>query len=361
MFIKNISIKNFRNIKEINLDLNNNYNFFYGLNGQGKTSILESIYILSLIKSFRSNSDRLLINHNNDNYELIGLLSSDKNHVFQVRIYFSTSDGKNIFLNSERINKISNFIGEIPSIFLSLDSLSVINGDPSFRRKFLDILLCQTSPLYLKSLQLYKSALNQRNQLLNNIYARLDDRRSLLSWDEQIAKYGAEILLFRTRVVEYLSHKTNNFYKKLSKKNDEIEIQYNSNIEIENGLNSGSVKDYYLNKLIQNYDTDIERKFTKFGPHRDDLIILKNGYSFKDFASTGENKTLVLSLKFSEAEYLYANKKEKPLLLMDDIFGELDEVRTDSLLSLTIFWLKTGPSFHENIIYIHQRFPSQDH
>jgi DNA replication and repair protein RecF len=343
MNIARLSILNFRNINELDITFNSDFNIFYGLNGQGKTSILEAIYVLSLSKSFRSNSDRLLINHNNKYFDLNGFFYQKTSQQCDIRIFFSPKDGKNIYINSERITKVSKLVGQVPLVFLSLDSLNFINGDPAQRRKMIDILLAQISPVYLQSLQLYKAALNQRNQLLVQINNKNESIQSLFSWNEQLANFGSEIIRMRSQVIDFLNLKVQSYYKHLSNRDDQIDIRYKSTLLSEpSGFEKNSFKELYIQKLNRDISKDIERKSTNSGPHRDDIFIMKNGLPFKDYSSTGENKTFILAYKFAEADYIDFIKLGKPIFLLDDIFGELDIERINYLLE---FLGQYGQSF----------------
>lgn len=333
MFLKEILIKNIRVFETIEIEFNNDLNIIHGLNGQGKTSLLEAIHYLSLTKSFRANKDVVVKKTDAEFFEVKGTFIDHNNSTTNLRIYFSGSEGKHAFINSNKVKQFSEVVGLFPIILLSLDDLELTYGVPAYRRKFLDVLLSQLYPGYLHNLRNYKRSVSQKNRLLNT--ERTLNNEELEVWNKQLVSYGTEILYHRIKFVDfcnkYISHK----YGEISKKNETIQINYIStvsNISKERTLEEA--KNNFIKTLKANKENEIKRKTSLFGPHKDDLEFLKNAFSFKTHGSQGENKSFLLALKILESDFITEVSNKKPLFLLDDIFGELDNNRINNLMEL---------------------------
>ena len=330
MFLTELSLLNYRNIEKQAIYFENDINIIFGKNGQGKTSILEAIYFFSISKSFRTNAEKTVLQHDKEYFDIRGAFKTNSGNKLDARVYFSHKEGKNIFLNGNKLKKYSELVGVFPAILLSLEDMELISGDPGNRRRFMDILLSQVNLLYLQNLQKYKKTLQQRNKLLSLINAGESPRKALESWDAQLITYGAEIVKARTALCTYLDKSLSGLYRMVSKTDDSINVRFKSNVlDAEGALD----KESYFEKLLRALDGDIMRQRTNIGPHRDDLVFLKDGLPIKAYGSQGENKTLLIALKFCESQYLKERLKEDPLLLMDDIFGELDRGRINNLIN----------------------------
>jgi DNA replication and repair protein RecF len=330
MFLTELSLLNFRNIEKQTIPFENDINIIFGKNGQGKTSLLEAIFFFSITKSFRTNAEKTVLQHDKEYFDIKGMFTANNSNRLDARVYYSHKEGKNIFLNSNKLKKYSELIGIFPAILLSLEDMELISGDPGNRRRFMDILLSQVNPLYLQSLQKYKKSLQQRNKLLSLINAGESKRAALEPWDSQLITYGMEIIEARMALGDYLNRQLSGFYRMIAKTDDEIGVKFKSNVlDADGGLN----RDYYSKKLFNAVEGDILRQRTNIGPHRDDIEFLKDGFPIKAYGSQGENKTLLIALKFCESQYLKERLKEDPLILMDDIFGELDISRINNLLN----------------------------
>ena len=330
MRLINLRLKNFRNIKKLNIEIKQKINIIYGGNAQGKTSILEAIYLLGLTKSFRVNDDRSIVNRDNYFFEVIGTFKKIKNP-FIVRIYFSSKEGKHIFIDNEKVKKFSSIIGKVPVILLSLEDLELTYGPPSFRRKFIDILISQIDPIYLQSLKQLLKILKHRNKLLTLIKEGSQKETSLLPWDLQLAKFASYVCLKRREVINKFNSLLENYYKQMASTDEIVKIQYQTFFD--SGLQQEEeIKNYYLQKLTEIKERDIAYGSTTIGAHRDDLLFFKNNAPIKIFGSQGENKTFLISLKFAEANFIKNKVNEEPILLLDDIFSELDMSRIQKVI-----------------------------
>ena len=342
MFLQKLCLENFRNFSFIDINFNDGINLITGSNGQGKTNILESIYYSALTKSFRTIKDKNAIKYNKDFFNIKSIFLLQPVRKNNIRIYYSEKEGKILFINEKKITKFSEFIGKIPCVLLTLDDLKLCYGGPNERRKFLDVLLSQVSPTYLDSLKNYKRCLAQRNFLLTN-----DNRRYTQSqieiWNKQFVKYGSEIIQKRIFFIDYLNENINSYYQKFCSSKEELNVLYKTNIfkkEITKDIDK--INSIFEKKISKFFNYEYDKGISILGPHRDDIEFYLNDKSLKEFSSQGENKTFVIALKFLEWEYISENKKTKPILLLDDVFGELDQSRKNGLIK---FFEKIGQTF----------------
>lgn len=334
MKLEKLSVVNFRNIAEEQIEFNKNVNIIFGDNGQGKTSLLEAIYFLAITRSFRAKTDKVALRHTAEYFDIRAKFLADENYALTLRIYFSSKEGKHVFINENQTDKFSKIIGTIPIILLSLEDINLIYGIPTGRRRFIDILLSQVSPVYLRTLQSYKRALLNRNKLLSLINEKKEKSDSLMPWSEQIVTLGTEIIIRRMELIRFFNEEISQYYRNISEQNEEISLKYRSNVLNTDQRKSEKDQIYreFTDQLKQNEESDVQKKSTQVGPHRDDVDFFKNDYLIKSFGSQGENKTLLIALKFVESIYLKKKMKENPIFLMDDIFGELDEYRIARLM-----------------------------
>ena len=318
MWIDEIKINNFRNYKNAELKLNKNINIFYGENAQGKTNIIEAIYLSSIGKSFRTNKDKELIKFNEENCKVeINYEKSDRSGNIIVEI----GNKKNIYINKIRIKKLSDFLGNINVVIFTPDDINILKGGPENRRKFLDVMISQLRPKYMHIYSMYKKTLEERNAYLKNTQNIKDDFLEI--YDEKLAEYGCEIYNYRKEFIEKLKNKIKKIHNNITNDKENIEINYISNCE-----NKGA----YLNLLKQRKKLDIIKGYTTKGIHRDDFSVLINGLPVNIYGSQGQHRSAVLSLKISELQVIYDEIGENPILLLDDFMSELDEIRRKNFL-----------------------------
>lgn len=334
MHLKEIQFENFRNFKKLKLNFHPKINLIYGFNGQGKTSILEAVYYLSITKSFRAKNDSIVLNHNGNFFNIQGNFTDQQNIESIIRIYFSKPEGKHAFVNTERVKSFSEIVGLFPVIMLSLEDIELTYGVPAVRRKFLDVLLSQLYPQYLLNLQKYKKCVLQKNKLLNteNNVKAIDE---IQLWNRQIIQYGSEILFKRLKFIEYINKNISSVYDTISGKKEIIEAQYFSTIgKVDTDYSVQDISVLFAEILLKVMDKELQRQNCLAGPHRDDMDFLKDSYPLKSHGSQGENKSFLLALKFLESQYIFDVSHKKPLMLLDDIFGELDTQRSENLVKV---------------------------
>ena len=330
MRIKRFSARNFRNIEECNIEFSDGVNLLYGKNAEGKTNILEGIYVFSRGKSFRAKEDSDMIRFSEEGFNislkyetLIGEESLEYSVFGKERLRKK---------NGYRINKITDFVGSVKAVLFYPDNMNLVKGSPEERRSFLNIAISQYNPIYLKYYQNYKKTLENRNRdlrlLQKGFYV---EREELLAWSRTLSEYAALIYLVREEYIEKLKHYSKKFSLDISGGKENISIFYEC--DIENGLSDISlVKERYEKVFTENLDREISAGTTLFGPHRDDLRININDRDSRLFASQGQQRSIVLSLKLSEGEIIKEVFGEYPVFLLDDVLSELDEERRKYLL-----------------------------
>ena len=329
MTVNSVKIKNFRNIADLSFTADNGVNVIYGENAQGKTNILESIWLFTGCKSFRGAKDNELIKFGED-FSKINLEFSDNLREKKSEIIIADKK-KNASLNGVSLRSTAELIGSFYAVIFSPVHLSLIKDGPSARRKFLDTALCQLKPSYAEHLAGYKRALVQRNALLKDLHLNSELYDMLDTWDDQLARYSACVIKERLQYIDLLSDYSKNIYSGISENKEEFSVFYSKNIS-----KDYSVKDIYLSEienLKNSRKEDIFSKTTTVGPHRDDLEILINNVSARSFGSQGQQRSCALALKLGESEIIKKVTGETPVALLDDVMSELDEKRQDYVLN----------------------------
>ena len=321
MWIEDLKISNFRNYENQEIKLNKKLNIFYGENAQGKTNIIESIFLASIGKSFRSKKDSELIKFGEEFARIeIDFHKSDRSGNIEIGI----SNKKNININKIKIKKLSDLLGNINTVIFTPDDINILKGGPQNRRKFLDIMISQLRPNYMHILSLYNKTLEQRNNYLKQIKTEKKDENLLDIWDEKLIDYGIKIYEYRNEFLEKIKNKIKNIHKGITSDKEEIEIEY---------ISDAKTRQNFINELKSRRKLDIIKGYTTKGVHRDDFIIYINKKEVGTFGSQGQNRTAMLSLKLSELQVIYDDIGEYPILLLDDFMSELDSKRRESFLN----------------------------
>ena len=321
MWINKIKINNFRNYKQQELELDENINIFYGENAQGKTNIIEAIFLASMGKSFRAKKDIEMINLNSEKAEIeIEYKKSDRDG----RIKIELGTKKNIFLNGIKLKKLSELLGNINIVIFTPDDINILKGGPQNRRRFLDIMISQLKPNYMYHLNLYLKTLEQRNKFLRQIKEERKDENLLDIWDEELAEHAYVIYQYRKEYIEKIKEKIRNIHGEITEQKEVIKIEYRTEC---------TSKKNFLDLLKQRRKLDIIKGYTTKGIHRDDFILSINDKQIDIYGSQGQHRTAILSLKLSELNIVKDEIRENPILLLDDFMSELDEKRIKSFLS----------------------------
>jgi DNA replication and repair protein RecF len=320
MKLKNLSFTNLRNYQTLDLPLHNNTTIFIGNNAQGKTSILEAIYILAFTKSHRTIKDSDVIKHEEDFAKISALIHLNDRDI-QLDIILSKL-GKKAKYNQIELERLSEYIGLLNVVMFAPEDLELIKGNPKDRRKFLDIEIGQISKEYVYDLQQYKKILKQRNDLLKTMQKSSERNELLLDViTDQLIDYQVEIMKLRTEFLATVERYSTKHYKRLSSSEDTLSITYIPSLK-------GNIKEEYISK----YQYDIITGTTNNGIHRDEVEFYLNDHPLKSHGSQGEQRTAVLAVKLALIDFIYQYKKEYPVLLLDDVMSELDIVRQNNLL-----------------------------
>ncbi|SHH30420.1 DNA replication/repair protein RecF [Tepidibacter thalassicus] len=348
MYLKSLKLINYRNYDEEYLNFNKNINLLLGKNGQGKTNILEAIYLLSIGKSFRTNKDKDLIKFDKKNSYVGGLFEKGKEENI-IEIVIGRDSKKGVKINKISIKKISQLLGNLNVVIFSPEDLKLVKEGPKERRKFIDREISQIIPLYYNYILNYNKILFQRNKLLKSNYI---DKNLLDIYDEKLSDYGSYIYLYRRDFVKKIDTLARLIHKKLTDEIEELNIKYINQININVDDTYGDIKYKFLKKLKSNKIIDIQNKTTKIGPHRDDISIFINSLDVRLYGSQGQQRTASISLKLSEIELIKEEIGEYPILLLDDIFSELDQKRqqllVDSFENVQIF-ITSAEDSHKRI------------
>lgn len=320
MYIKKVSLNNFRNYEEQDVEFENGINIIYGNNGEGKTNIIESIYLSSIGKSFRTSKEKELIKFNKDFCKInIDFQKSDREGNLKIDI----NEKKSIYLNNIKLKKTSEILGNIYMVLFNPNDMDILRQGPIKRRQFLNIMISQLRPNFVHVLNDYIKALEQRNSYLRQIKYENKSKELLDIWDEKLSELGEKIYLYRLEFINKIIEKINNVHSKITKEKEFVKIKYNSDCKN---------KAEFINKLKVQREIDIQRGFTTVGIHRDDFSIFINDKQVNIYGSQGQQRTIMISLKICELEIIYDEIGEYPVLLLDDFMSELDKERINSFM-----------------------------
>lgn len=324
MYVQSLEVKNFRNYNTVNIEFDIGTNILYGNNAQGKTNILEAVYLCGTSKSHRGAKDKEMISFGCEEAHMKMVVV--KNEVpIRIDMHLRKNKAKGIAINGIPIKKVSELFGVINVVFFSPEDLGIIKNGPAERRRFIDLELCQLDKLYVHNLMNYNKLLVQRNQLLKdlNLFYDKDLYSTLDVWDMQLADYGSKLIIRRNQFIDELNEIIYGIHRNITNGKEELFIKYEPNISGNN----------MYEELIRNRDKDIKFKTTSVGPHRDDISFYDGDMDIRKYGSQGQKRTAALSLKLSEIELVKSVIKDTPVLLLDDVLSELDSGRQKHLLN----------------------------
>lgn len=322
MIIKSIELADYRNYDSLVLEFDKGTNILYGDNAQGKTNILEAIYLAATTKSHKGSKDKEIINFEKEEAHIRTYLEKEGVET-RVDMHLRKSGSKGIAIDGQKLKKAAELLGLCNVVFFSPEDLAIIKNGPAERRRFVDMELCQLDSFYIYNLNHYNKIVNQRNKLLKDMYMNPSLRETLNIWDMQLVSFGSKIIERRKLFVDQLNEIIYGIHKNLSGGKEELKIIYEPDVEI----------DDYEKKLFGSQDRDIKSKMTTVGPHRDDFSFVVGDIDIRKFGSQGQQRTAALSLKLSEIELVKKIAKDTPVLLLDDVLSELDSNRQNYLLN----------------------------
>lgn len=322
MIIKSLELQDYRNYEYLELSFDKGTNILYGDNAQGKTNILEAIYLSATTKSHKGTKDKDIINFNKEEAHIRTYVEKEGIQT-RVDMHLRKNKSKGIAIDGQKLKKAADLLGLCNVVFFSPEDLSIIKDGPAERRRFVDMELCQLDSFYLYNLNNYNKIVNQRNMLLKDLFFQPELRETLHIWDSQLVSYGSKLIERRKLFVEQLNDIIYDIHYKLSGGREEIKVVYEPDVEIDN-----------FEKYLRNsQDKDMKLKQTTVGPHRDDFSFYVGGIDIRKFGSQGQQRTAALSLKLSEIELVKRLTKDTPILLLDDVLSELDNNRQNYLLN----------------------------
>lgn len=333
MVLKRFRAESFRNIEKCDIEFSPGVNLLYGNNAEGKTNVVEGIYLFARGKSFRAREDRELLSFNKEGFRVgidyedrLGKNSLDYAHFGRERRRIK---------NGYRLRSVKEMIGSFRAVLFYPDDLSLVKSSPEERRSFLNVAIGQIDPLYIDIYSSYKEALENRSYIIKNANkGGYYDRAELESWSAVMAGYAADIYLKRKDYIKKLEFFSDDVVSEISSGKEKIKLVYLSDIEGEFDLRDDIVNEY-KNIFTRSIDKEITVGNTLYGPQRDDMEILINGVSARSYASQGQQRSIVLSLKIAEGEVCRETVGEYPVYLFDDVLSELDEKRKEYILSKT--------------------------
>lgn len=353
MIVKSLVLENFRNHVGTKILFSDRFNIIYGANGQGKTNILEAIYLCASGRSHRTSKDSELVRFGSSSYNINtfvynGGLDRD------ISINYLLDQKKQIRINEIPLKKLGSLMGNLYAVLFSPEDLFIVKQGPMERRRFVDITLSQIKPSYFYNLQLLAKILKQRNMLLKSINSKAGLHDTIDIWNIKLAEVAAAIIIARQNFAKILSELAQKQHKFLTTGKEVISFDYNCSFQINEANSKSELIDLYLKQLKKNITRDIALGYTSSGPHRDDYDILINTKSLKLYGSQGQQRSAVLSLKIAEIELINSETGQFPVLLLDDVMSELDENRQkylmDSIKNVQTFITCTNDNHFKNLL-----------
>ncbi len=332
MHIERLELKNFRNYDSIELDFSSKINVLIGENAQGKTNLMESLYVLSMAKSHRTSNDKELIRWEADYGKIKGDVQKKYGRL-PLELTLSKK-GKKAKVNHIEQTRLSNYIGQLNVVMFAPEDLNLVKGSPQVRRRFLDMEIGQISPVYLHDLLQFQKVLKQRNHILKQNQGKSTLKDVMFDvYTEQYIEAAVKVVQKRFQFMEYLQKWAEPIHFGISRGLEKLTVAYDSTIGIEADWSEKDMKAHIEKRLQDNQKRELDRGVTLYGPHRDDLKFNVNNYDVQVYGSQGQQRTTALSLKLAEIELIKQEVGEAPVLLLDDVLSELDDYRQSHLLN----------------------------
>ena len=321
MYIRSLELANYRNYETLSVEFSERTNILYGDNAQGKTNLLEALYLLATTRSYRGVKDRDLVRFGEEEAHIRAVLM--KNGLdYRIDMHLKKARAKGIAVDGRRIKKASEIVGLLHIVFFSPEDLRIVKDGPTERRRFMDLELCQLDASYLYDLNHYNRIVEQRNKLVKDLPEHPEMEDTLDLWDEQLVSYGSRIIAKRREFLSEVNELTGEVHSKISGGKERLKIVYEPNVSEED----------FAEKLKSGRKRDIYLRYTGCGPHRDDFSFVNDGIDLRTFGSQGQQRTCALSLKLSEIELVRKRIGDEPILMLDDVLSELESGRQNYLL-----------------------------
>jgi DNA replication and repair protein RecF len=332
MHIEQLALKNYRNYKDISIDFENKVNVFLGENAQGKTNIMESIYVLAMAKSHRTTNDKDLIRWDTEYAKIEGRIK--KRHGSIPMQLVISKKGKKAWFNHIEQQRLSQYIGNMNVVMFAPEDLNLVKGSPQVRRRFIDMEIGQVSPVYLHGVSQYMKILQQRNHYLKMMQIKRSTDETMLDiLTEQFIEAAVKTTIKRFEFLKILEKWAQPIHKGISRGTETLEIRYEPSVNVLEGQDLSKMIEVFQEKFTKVKQREMERGTTLFGPQRDDVTFYVNGRNVQTFGSQGQQRTTALSVKLAEIDLIHSEIGEYPILLLDDVLSELDDYRQSHLLN----------------------------
>ncbi|MFO7952877.1 MAG: DNA replication/repair protein RecF [Bacillota bacterium] len=328
-YLEGLQIEGFRNYQSQKIQFNPHLNVITGANAQGKTNLLESIFYLSITRSFRTNRDQELIHWEYGHFFIKGIFFCNEFKNI-VNVGYKKQGSLKISINNNSIKRFEH-MQKYPVVSFSPDDLQIIKEGPAIRRRFINLEASRLSSTYLYNLKSYQRVLLQRNKILKEVKDRAKLDRLIEPWDQSLVKVGLELIRERINIIKGLEERAQYFFAQMTSSTESLSLNYHSSVVFND--DSEKMEEAFYRNLIEMREQEMKRHFTLLGPHRDDIKILVNGYDARSFSSQGQIRTASLALKMAEISLFYDQNNIYPILLLDDVFSEFDESRKINLLN----------------------------
>ncbi|HEO8420264.1 DNA replication/repair protein RecF [Niallia sp. FSL W8-0635] len=332
MYIDELLLRNYRNYEELDISFENKVNVILGENAQGKTNVMESIYVLAMAKSHRTSNDKELICWDKEYAKIEGRLVKTHGKVPMQLVV--SKKGKKAKFNHIEQRKLSQYIGNMNVVMFAPEDLNLVKGSPQIRRRFIDMEIGQISPVYLHDMGQYQKILHQRNTYLKQLQMNKQTDHTMLEiLTEQFIDMAVKVVAKRFEFLHLLEKWAVPIHKGISRGLETLEIRYKPSVDVSEDQDLSKMKSVYEEKFQNLKKREIDRGITLFGPHRDDMLFYVNNRDVQTFGSQGQQRTTALSIKMAEIELIYSEIREYPILLLDDVLSELDDYRQSHLLN----------------------------
>lgn len=338
MHVTSLKLENFRNYETLQIEPGEGLNIFVGRNAQGKSNLLESLYLLATSKSSRAGKDTELIRFEQPLARVTAEVIRAKNSDISLSFAISHTEKKAARINGVKHTRLAEVIGQLNAVLFDSGDLEIIRGEPSVRRRFLDLEIAQTSPRYVLALGAYRKTLEQRNRLLRDLRdgrVSASARESLIAWNVGLAQHGSRLMERRRLFLERLGQLASETHRILSEERDHLQLTYLPSFSLEELTDVEEIQTRFLSALSEAAGEEAARGTTSLGPQRDDIAFLVNGADCRLYGSQGQQRTVALSLKLAERQLIEELVGEPPLLLLDDVLSDLDDTRRSLLFDLT--------------------------
>lgn len=335
MFIDQIRLLKFRNYSEAGFSPDKELNILLGKNAQGKTSILEGIYMLATSKSWKAGKDTELVKWEEEAFRISAHVVREERNDIDIEIHYSKNNKKQVSINTVRQSKLSDIMGQVNVIVIEPEDVDIVRGEPTLRRRFMNTEISQIQPKYCHIFVSYKRILEQRNGLLKDLHRGHNTDGLLEVLNEQAVRYGSYLIKKRKEFLEKVGEISQKIHSEITEGKEQLEVKYRPNIGDVDSLSEGEIAEAMRNRLEVVKGEEIRRGMTLAGPQRDDADFFLNGKEARIYGSQGQQRTIALSLRLAELEIMEENAGETPIVLLDDVMTDLDEERRAHIYQMT--------------------------